>query len=190
VGPETFRVDLAAGTGLQAALAIGGTGMGRQIQEVRRNPHFIIATPGRLADLIKQRAVSVSVFTNLVLDEVDRMLDMGFVHEIRRIIALLPEHRQTLFFSATMPPEIQKLTHEFLHSPVSISVKTTETAESVDQDVVHVKDSKEKFDRLRELLVLPDFKRTLIFGRTKWGVERLAKNLKDWGFKVLSIHGN
>jgi superfamily II DNA/RNA helicase len=182
--------SLAAGAGLQAAIAIGGTGMGKQIQDVRRNPNFLIATPGRLSDLIKQKALTMNGFTNLVLDEVDRMLDMGFVHEIRRIITLLPPNRQTLFFSATMPPEIQKLTHEFLRNPISISVKTTETAESIDQDVVHVKDSKEKFDRLRELLILPDFKRTLIFGRTKWGVERLAKNLKEYGFKVLSIHGN
>jgi len=175
---------------MYSTLCIGGASMGVQISQLRRGPHFVIGTPGRLKDLIQQGFLNLSKCGNVVLDEADQMLDMGFIHDIRFILEKLPKERHSLFFSATMPPEIQSLISQFLKDPVSVSVKLQDTSANVDQDVIPVTGRDQKFEILCNLLTQPDFNKVLIFGRTKYGVEKLAVQLAKRGFKVESIHGN
>lgn len=178
------------GLGIYSAICVGGAGIGGQIATLRRKPQFVIGTPGRLKDLLERKALSLSTFTVAVLDEADRMLDMGFIHDMRTILALLPSPRHTLFFSATLSPEIEKLIGAFLREPVRISVRTRETAASVEQDIVRVPRGGNKLDILHDLLIQPEFNKVLIFGRTKHGVEKLSKVLVQRGFRAESIHGN
>jgi ATP-dependent RNA helicase RhlE len=173
-----------------AVTCVGGANIGPQISILRRNPSFVIGTPGRLKDIIERRALNLSEFTTVVLDEADRMLDMGFVDDMRSILSLVPEVRQTLFFSATLSRDIEKLIGAFLKDPVRISVKTRDTAAGIDQDIVRVPVGKNKIDVLRDLLTQPGFGKVLVFGRTKHGVEKLAKDLAHLGLKTASIHGN
>ncbi|KND48909.1 MAG: ATP-dependent RNA helicase DeaD [Parcubacteria bacterium C7867-005] len=180
----------APGTGLFSVVCVGGTPMGNQLKELRYKNHFIIGTPGRLKDLIERRALDLSKTSSVVLDEADRMLDMGFMPDMKFIMAKMPSERHTLFFSATMSKEIEKLIHEFLNEPVSISVKTQDTSKNVDQDIVRMRAGEDKILALEELLKKEDFNKVLIFGRTKHGVERLAKTLSVRGFAADSIHGD
>jgi superfamily II DNA/RNA helicase len=143
-----------------------------------------------LKDLINRRAVNLTSFKTIVLDEADRMLDMGFVNDIRFVVNLMKKERHTLFFSATISTEIEKLIGEFLKNPVRISVKTGDTAKNVEQDIVRINNGKNKLDVLHDLLTKPEFRKVLIFGKTKHGVERLSKSLTGRGFKAESIHGN
>lgn len=176
---------------IASVLCIGGLSVNHQIFALRQNPNIVIGTPGRLKDLIERKFLHLSQFKYIVLDEVDRMVDIGFIHDIKYIISLLPGDRQSLFFAATVSPDLNPIIHSFLKTPITISVKVKETAERIDQDVIHVKDKNEKIEKLFSLLRQPEeFKKVLIFGRTKWGVERLAKNLAQHGFRVASIHGN
>ena len=168
---------------------VGGASIGRQISHLRSNYNFIIGTPGRLKDLIERRFIRLAEFKTIVLDEADRMLDMGFINDMRFIMAGMPKERQTLFFSATISRDIDNLIYEFLHQPVRISVKTRDTASNVEQDVVHI-DGRDKVEVLHNLLIHSDFSKVLIFGRTKHGVERLSQTLTRRGFKSESIHGN
>ena len=178
------------GLQIYSATCVGGASIGPQMGELRRKPQFVIGTPGRLKDLLERKALVLSHFTTAVLDEADRMLDMGFINDMRTILSLLPEPRHTLFFSATLSPEIERLIGEFLKEPVRISVKTRDTSATIDQDVVRVPRGANKLDILHDLLVQPDFNKVLIFGRTKHGVEKLSKTLVEKGFRSESIHGN
>jgi superfamily II DNA/RNA helicase len=180
----------AKGLGMYAAVCVGGASIGTQIRELSRRPQFVIGTPGRLKDLLERKALKLSDFSAAILDEADRMLDMGFINDMRTILALLPSPRHTLFFSATLSPEIEKLIGEFLKEPVRISVKTRDTSATIDQDVVRVPRGAEKLQVLHDLLISPGFDKVLIFGRTKHGVERLSKQLVARGIKSESIHGN
>ncbi|MEK7068197.1 MAG: DEAD/DEAH box helicase [Patescibacteria group bacterium] len=180
----------AKGLGIYGAVCVGGANINPQISELRRRPAFVIGTPGRLKDLLERKALTLGDFRTAVLDEADRMLDMGFIHDMRKILALLPTPRHTLFFSATLSPEIEKLIGEFLRTPTRISVKTRETAAAIEQDIVRVTRGADKLDLLHDLLTKPGFTKVLIFGRTKHGTERLAKKLVERGFKAESIHGN
>lgn len=173
-----------------AVSCVGGANIGKQISTLRRNPNFVIGTPGRLKDLMSRRALDLSKFSVVVLDEADRMLDMGFIHDMRTILGHLPAERQTLFFSATLSREIESLIGDFLHTPVRISVKTGDTSKNVEQDVVRIIRGQNKVDVLQDLLSQPEFKKVLVFGRTKHGVEKIAKTLVERGFKAESIHGN
>lgn len=173
-----------------SALCIGGARINLQIQQVRRNPAFVIGTPGRLKDLINQHQLNIASFQNIVLDEVDRMMDMGFINDIRFLIAKLPAQRQSLFFSATISPQISGIMGAFLRNPVTVSVKSRETARTVDQDIVRVPKDMKKIDVLHDLLSREGFGRVLLFGRTKWGIEKLTKLLIQRGFRAASIHGN
>ncbi|QQG44431.1 MAG: DEAD/DEAH box helicase [Candidatus Roizmanbacteria bacterium] len=175
---------------IYSTLCIGGDNIRNQIYDLRRNPNFVIGTPGRLKDLIERKCLWLDQYGTVVLDEVDRMLDMGFIHDIKYLIALLPKNRQTLFFSATLSQEINTLMQSFLNNPVSISVKVQDTAHNVEQDIVRIHPGAQKMDTLETLLKKDDFKKVLIFGRTKHGVERLSTNLYKKGFKVASIHGD
>lgn len=179
-----------AGMRLYSVVCVGGTPMGRQIYNLKRNPHFVIGTPGRLKDLSQRNLIKFSNFQNIVLDEVDRMLDMGFVEEITNILNALPTRRQALFFSATIPIKIKNLVQQFLNDPVTVEVKTGDTAANILQDVVRVSDKTEKFDKLKSLLDQPELTKVLIFTETKWEVEKLAVNLSKDGYRSESIHGN
>jgi len=139
--------------------------------------------------LVDRGNIQLDRFQTIVLDESDRMLDMGFINDMRFLVKSMPKEKQTLFFSATISPDINKIIKEFLNDPVSISVKTRDTAHSVDQDVVYVKNGP-KLEILHNLLSKPEFNKVLIFGRTKHGVENLSNMLVSRGFKAESIHGD
>ncbi|MFH1423560.1 MAG: DEAD/DEAH box helicase [Candidatus Nealsonbacteria bacterium] len=178
------------GINIYSVCCVGGASIGRQITELKnyRN-NFIIGTPGRLKDLIQRRVINLTQFSTIVLDEADRMLDMGFVADMRYIMGLMPSKRHALCFSATMPKEIALLVNEFLKKPVTIFAKTGDTPENIYQDIVRVSGGA-KIGTLCNLLAKDEFRKVLIFGRTKHGVERLSKNLTDYGFKADSIHGD
>lgn len=181
--------ELAQRSGILSAVLIGGTPMGRQLQLLRQRPRLVIGTPGRIKDHIDRRSLDLTKFSMVVLDEVDRMLDMGFVNDMRYILAKLHVDRQSFFFSATMTPTINSLIREFTHDPITISVKTGETGENIQQGVVHYDSKSEKMDKLHQLLSNEDVVKTLVFGETKRGVERLSKELLERGFKTEAIHG-
>ncbi len=170
--------------------AVGGVPIGRQISSLRYQCNFVIGTPGRVKDLIERKCINLAEFKSAVLDEADRMLDMGFVHDMRYMMALMPKDRHTLFFSATLSPEIAVLIKDFLKEPIMISVKTQDTSKNVEQDVVRIKPGEDKLEVLHDLLIQPEFKKVLIFGRTKHGTEKLAVALTKKGFKAQSIHGD
>ncbi len=178
------------GLGIYGTVCVGGANINPQISDLRRKPAIVIGTPGRLKDLLERRALNLGDFQTAVLDEADRMLDMGFINDMRKILSLLPNPRHTLFFSATLSSEIEKLIGEFLRTPTRISVKTQETSANIDQDVVMVPKGADKVEILRDLLIKPEFNKVLIFGRTKHGVEKLSKKLLSFGIKAESIHGN
>lgn len=177
------------GMGIGSVLCIGGVGMYNQVETLRRGPHFVIGTPGRLMDLEKRGKLRIHEYTNIVLDEVDRMLDMGFIHDISYIISKLPHERQSLFFSATMPDSVRRLMQGFLKNPAMIAIKAQVASANVDQDVIK-RDGRNKIDVLHDLLAQDGFDKVLIFGRTKYGIERLGDELYRRGFRVASIHGN
>jgi superfamily II DNA/RNA helicase len=182
--------DFAKGMNLYASLIVGGMNIDRQIRTLRRQPHFIIGTPGRLKDLIDRREIKLKNMTTLVLDEADRMLDMGFLPDIKQIISAMPQQRQTLFFSATMTSEIQQLTSQFLQSPVTIQARTSETSSHVDQDVVEARDKTHKLELLHDMLQNDAYEKVLVFGETKYGVQRLSDTLTKSGISSAAIHGN
>ncbi len=177
------------GMKIYSVCCVGGAPIGRQISMLRFWNNFIIGTPGRLKDLIERRALNLTPFSTIVLDEADRMLDMGFIADMKLIMSKMSAKRHTLFFSATMSHEIEQMVKAFLKNPVTISVKTGDTSKSVDQDIVRMQ-GKEKIDVLSELLKSPELSKVLIFGKTKHGVERLSKTLTEKGFKADSIHGD
>ncbi|MFZ2831981.1 MAG: DEAD/DEAH box helicase [Minisyncoccia bacterium] len=169
---------------------VGGSAIGRQISDLRYQHNFVIGTPGRIKDLIERKCINLAEFKSVVLDEADRMLDMGFINDMRYMLALMPKERHTLFFSATLSPEIAVLIKDFLKEPVMVSVKTQDTSKNVEQDIVRIKAGEDKLDVLHDLLIQPEFKKVLIFGRTKHGVEKLSVALTKKGFKAQSIHGD
>jgi ATP-dependent RNA helicase RhlE len=175
---------------LTVAVVFGGVGHRPQIQALSGGVDVLIATPGRLLDHMAARAVNLQGTEVLVLDEADRMLDMGFIKPIRQIISHLTAKRQTLLFSATMPQEIAALSSTFLRNPVKVAVTpVASTAERVSQRVIHV-ESQKKRALLAELLSDPGMSRTLVFTRTKRGADRVAKHLDEAGIRVAAIHGN
>jgi len=178
------------GMDLDQVICIGGANLQRQEKKLHHNPHFVIGTPGRLKDLIKRRTLNLNLFQNIVLDEVDRMIDIGFIRDIQMIISLLPKKRQSLFFSATITDKERVILDTFVTNPISVSVKKRETAQNIDQDIVRVPRGVPKIDVLHDLLVQDGFSKVLVFGRTKWGVERLTKTLIERGFRAAAIHGN
>lgn len=186
---EQFR-EFSRGMRLFSALCVGGMNIERQIRDLRRRPHVIIGTPGRLKDLMKRRELKLDTVEFLVLDEADRMLDMGFINDIREIVDQTSRDRQTLFFSATITPTIQSLVNTFLNNPVEVSVRTSDTSEHVEQDIVEARDKDHKLDLLVQMLGGEDFDKVLVFGETKFGVQRLSDHLEQSGFSSVAIHGN
>jgi ATP-dependent RNA helicase RhlE len=168
----------------------GGVGQSGQERALAAGPDVLIATPGRLLDLAQQGLVSFRDLSIFVLDEADRMLDMGFIHDVRRVIALIPEKRQTLFFSATMPPEIQDLSNRILKDPAKVAVTPiASTAERIDQHVFFVNQS-DKRALLQHVLGDPAIERVLVFTRTKHGANRVAEHLEKARVGAAAIHGN
>jgi len=186
---EQFR-EFSRGMRLFSALCVGGMNIERQIRDLRRRPHVIIGTPGRLKDLMKRRELKLDTVEYLVLDEADRMLDMGFINDIREIVDQTSRDRQTLFFSATITPTIQALVNTFLNNPVEVHVRTSDTSEHVEQDIVEARDKDHKLDVLVNMLGGEDFDKVLVFGETKFGVQRLSDHLEQNGFSSVAIHGN
>lgn len=186
---EQFR-DFSNGMKLFSTLCVGGSNIDNQIRGLRRGPHVVIGTPGRLKDLQKRGLLRLDGIRTLVLDEADRMLDMGFINDIRAIVEQTPADRQTLFFSATITPSIQQLVLGFLRDPQTVSVRTADTSEHVDQDILEASSKIEKLEILVDLLRQAEFEKVLIFGETKFGVQRLSDHLDNDGFASAAIHGN
>ncbi len=183
-------VGFTRGMHINSVVCVGGASMFAQIKSLRLQNNFIIGTPGRLKDLIEQKKIRLAEFGTVVLDEADRMLDMGFLTDVKAMMEQMPENRHTLFFSATTTPEINNLITKFLKNPVTVSVKTRDTSKSIDQDVVRVGKDDNKVDTLAALLRADGFSKVLVFGKTKHGVEKLAKTLNTMGLPAESIHGN
>jgi superfamily II DNA/RNA helicase len=169
---------------------IGGASINNQLYNLRRGYNFVIGTPGRLKDLFDRRALNLSGFNTVVLDEVDRMLDMGFVNEIKHLISFLPKDRQSLFFSATVDRKVEDIIDVILKDDhVKVSVKTGETADSIEQNIVRIESHADKIPKLEGLLNSEGFDKVLIFVNTKREVDHLDEHLYDKGFDVESIHG-
>ncbi|HSW81380.1 MAG TPA: DEAD/DEAH box helicase [Candidatus Saccharimonas sp.] len=186
---EEFRA-FSKGLGLYSALCVGGMNISPQIKQIKRGPHLVIGTPGRLKDLVQQKALRLGAANMLVLDEADRMLDMGFIRDIQFLIGQLDTNRQSLCFSATITPEIKTLIDGMLKDPVTVSVRTSETSEHVEQNVVRATSKEHKIELLEEMLRQPDFEKVIVFGQTKHGVQRLAEKLTSAGIPSEAIHGN
>ncbi|MDK2899375.1 MAG: ATP-dependent helicase RhlE [Patescibacteria group bacterium] len=186
---EEFRI-FSQGLGLFSALIVGGVNADRQIRDLKRRPHFIIGTPGRLKDMMNRRYLNLEHVNTLVLDEADRMLDMGFLPDIRAILSEVPRDRQTLFFSATITPEISALVNTFSKDPVTVSVRTSETSDHVEQDVIEARDKTHKVELLTDMLREKEYDKVLVFGETKFGVQRLSDHLDNCGISSIAIHGN
>lgn len=182
--------EFSKGLHVYSACCVGGANISRQIYELRHDNQFIVGTPGRLKDLIERNRINLAKFNTIVLDEADRMLDMGFINDMRFLMAGMPKERQTLFFSATLGPEIERLIGEFLKNPERIAIKTRDTSQNVEQDVVKIGNGQSKIEILQNLLKREEFGKVLIFGRTKYGVQHLSETLAKRGFKAESIHGN
>ncbi|HKW37782.1 MAG TPA: DEAD/DEAH box helicase [Burkholderiales bacterium] len=172
------------------ALIFGGVGFTPQVEELRNGADIVVATPGRLLDHAGERTIDLSRVEILVLDEADRMLDMGFIHDIRRILALLPAKRQNLLFSATFPEEIRKLASGFMKSPVTVEVARRNTPAELVAQVAHPVDAGRKRELLAHLVKTNDWQQVLVFCRTKHGANRLAQQLSRDGINADAIHGN
>ena len=176
---------------LRHTVIFGGVSQHAQTQALAKGIDILIATPGRLLDLMQQGYINLKDISIFVLDEADRMLDMGFIHDVKRVIAVLPHKRQTLFFSATMPPEIQKLADTILVNPQKVEVTpVSSTAETVQQSVFYVDKGNKKALLLNVLKANPEMTRVLIFTRTKHGADKLAKDLVKSDIGAEAIHGN
>jgi len=175
---------------LRSAAVYGGVGIGQQIQIMRRGIDILVATPGRLLDHVAKKTIDLSQIEILVLDECDRMLDMGFINDIRKILAKLPVQRQTLMFSATFSKAIQQLANTLLKSPTQIEVAPRNTAAEQVEQVVHPVDRDRKRELLSYIIRFHNWKQVLVFTRTKHGASRLAELLAKDGIKSTAIHGN
>ncbi|MBP6858016.1 MAG: DEAD/DEAH box helicase [Candidatus Pacebacteria bacterium] len=185
---EEFK-QFTQGMRLFSVAAVGGMPIGKQMRDLEHGAHMIVGTPGRVKDLIARNKIPMERVSTIVLDEADRMLDMGFIDDMKMILKLLPENRQGMFFSATFAPEIKRLCTDFLKDPITVSVKTRDTSSSVDQDVIRVPRS-EKLDALHNILIRPEAKKVLIFRETKRNTDELARDLRTRGFKVSALHGD
>jgi ATP-dependent RNA helicase RhlE len=185
---QEFRM-LAQKSGLFGAVLIGGAPMGPQLRDLRSNPQIVIGTPGRIMDHMQRGSLDLSGFDMAVLDEVDRMLDMGFVNDVRTILGELKQERQSFFFSATLDGRVRDLINTFAKDPVSISVKTGNTSENVHQDIVCYVTNTDKIEQLHEILNREEVAKAIIFDETQRSVERLSRELPDRGFKADDIHG-
>ncbi|HBO17152.1 MAG: DEAD/DEAH RNA helicase [Candidatus Moranbacteria bacterium GW2011_GWE2_35_2-] len=178
------------GMGIYSVVVVGGASIQRQIMELRSRHNVVIGTPGRLKDLIDRKVLNLSRVGNVVLDEADRMLDMGFINDVKLLLSLVAKERQIMLFSATFSAEIEKLVRQFLVNPERISIVTRETSKQIDQDIVRVAGGEDKIEVLCGMLVQTHFEKVLVFTRTKHGADKLCKRLYEKGLKSEAIHGN
>ncbi len=177
-------------TKLGHAVIFGGVKQGRQVEQLKRGVQILVATPGRLIDLMDQGIISLDDLKIFVLDEADRMLDMGFIHDIKRITKRLPSKRQTLFFSATMPDNILQLSQNLLHNPVRVEVETRSKPADHVRQLMYRTDKSKKIDLLQYILKEEQIETALIFTRTKYGADKLVRKLKKTDYRAAAIHGN
>lgn len=182
-------MKLSSGLNVFSTTCVGGMNIRPQIKSLYRKNNFIIGTPGRVMDLIKRKAIKPQMFSAVVLDEADRMLDMGFINDMKSIISQTPKDRQTLFFSATMTNQVEKIAQDFLSNPITVSVKKKDAANSIEQDIVNFSKNN-KFNVLMKLLEDYELKKVIVFGNMKHSVEKLSKELIKNGIRSESIHGN
>jgi superfamily II DNA/RNA helicase len=185
---QEFRL-IGKGSGLYGALLIGGTHMSTQLRDLSNDPQVVIGTPGRTLDHIKRGTLNIAKFNIVTLDEVDRMLDMGFIHDIKLILEQLASPKQSFFFSATINPTVEQLIRQFSIDSVTISVKTGETCDTIEQNIIEYHSKDEKLEKLQRLLLTEQAQKTLVFDETQRSVERLNKTLQLKGFSVDAIHG-
>lgn len=183
-----FR-SIGKGSGIFGVLLIGGTPMGPQLRDLRMKPRVVIGTPGRIKDHLERGSLTLSRFNLVVLDEVDRMLDMGFLPDMQFILDNVAENRQSFFFSATMDRTVSGLIQKFSNEPITVSVKTGDTSDNVHQNVIHYNSSSDKIEKLHDALIQDEVKKVIIFDETQRSVERLNKELADRGFATDAIHG-
>ncbi|HEU4914715.1 MAG TPA: DEAD/DEAH box helicase [Candidatus Saccharimonadales bacterium] len=176
-------------SGLYGALLIGGSAMGIQLRDLRANPQVVIGTPGRIMDHMQRGSLDLSDFNVAVLDEVDRMLDMGFVNDVRTILGELQQDRQSFFFSATLDGKVADLIRTFSNDPITISVKTGNTSDNVHQDIICYETGRDKIEQLHNLLIKEEVAKVIVFDETQRSVERLNDELIARGFKADAIHG-
>lgn len=186
---DEFR-QLSRDTGIRSVLVIGGNSMRTQISILRNNPQFVICTPGRLKDLSQRKAINLSRVNNVVLDEVDRMLDMGFVEDIRHIVEKLNKNRQSLFFSATLDRKAEEIANKLLVNPIKIEIESESQGKNVDQDVVRIQRGENKVGVLLNLLRQKELEKVLIFTATKRQADRLCKELQHCKIFVEALHGD
>jgi superfamily II DNA/RNA helicase len=181
--------ELAKGSGLHGAILIGGTGMGGQLRDLRSRPRIVVGTPGRIKDHLQQGTLRLDRFNLAVLDEVDRMLDMGFVHDVTKILKEASQNRQSFFFSATIDAPVRNLINNFTRDPITVSLKASSASENVHQDVMRYRGNMDRMDKLHNLLIEEKVTKVLVFDETQRGVERLCRELQTRGFSAESIHG-
>ncbi len=188
---ESELKSIAKGLNISSQVFIGGTSVNRDLDKLRRPSHFIIGTPGRLLDMENQRALHFNKFTTLVLDEFDRLLDMGFSHDIQKMISKMTNRKQTALFSATEEPSQKKLIGELLTNPVEVrvSIKNT-TGDHIEQEIIHVKEGENKIDVLVNMMKDEAFQKVIVFAETKRWVSKVCKELNRKGIKADEIHGN
>jgi ATP-dependent RNA helicase DeaD len=175
---------------VRTAVCIGGRFIEEQTKKLSGAPQFVIGTPGRLLDLERRKKIRFADFDTVVLDEMDRMLDMGFLKDIKQILLETPKSRQTLLFSATMPKLIQELARQFLTDPLEFTIKPRATSRNVEQKMIELRKGEEKIEKLHELLLDPELYKTIIFGRTKRNVDFVVRQLLSRGFGADAIHGD
>jgi superfamily II DNA/RNA helicase len=180
---------LAKRSGLNGALLIGGTGMGSQLRSLRSSPRIIIGTPGRIKDHLQRGTLKLNKFNLVVLDEVDRMLDMGFVKDVRDIVMQTSDDRQSFFFSATMDNRVRDLIDTYTRDPVTVTIKSIAASDNVHQDVLRYQTNSDKLEQLHELLLKKEVAKAIVFDDTQRSVERLNKELQERGFSAETIHG-
>ena len=176
--------------GIRDVLCIGGVHMSRAAYNSVQTANFIIGTPGRLKDLVNRKVINIASFNNVVLDEADRMIDIGFIDEIKFFIERLNKDRQSLFFSATVSRKEEEILATFVQNPVTVSVKKTDILQNIEQKLVRVNDKHKKLELLHDMLITKEFEKVLIFGQTKHLINQLTETLIDRGFKAGAIHGN
>ncbi len=182
--------DYAKHTGIRNTVIFGGVSQRPQVDQLNNGTDILIATPGRLLDLINQKVITLEHIRHFVLDEADRMLDMGFIHDIKRLLPLLPKQRQTLFFSATMPAAIDQLSKTILHKPVKVEVAPVSSVVDTIEQHLYFVEKPQKSDLLISLLAKEQNKSVLIFSRTKHGADKIARILTKKGVGCEAIHGN
>jgi ATP-dependent RNA helicase RhlE len=186
---EAECVKISRSSGLRTAILIGGSSMGRQLSDLKYNPQIIIGTPGRIKDHLERQSLNLATIDIVVLDEVDRMLDMGFVNDMRKILGLITHDKQSFFFSATLDAKVRELAGTFVKDPVTVMLKTGETSDNINQDVVQYASPHDKLDKLHSELIKSEVYKVIVFEETKRGADRLGKELVLRGFKASSIHG-